>query len=171
MSKSAARVIARHRNRGQVIFGEPIAAGLALDGSAYYDKDWDKAAGFILSPPLSRKSDTPAALMDLLARLNFLNFIKNFYFLKRKKNFTERQKCLIKILKMFNNQLFSNQLHLTGTDNCTFNCKQKRVGRNDFTKIPNGINGVEDRLSIVWERGVCTGKIDAMRFVAITRLI
>lgn len=71
MSKAAAKVIARHRNRGQVIFGEPIAAGLALDGSGYYKKEFDKAAGLILSPPLSRKPDTPAALMDLLARFNF----------------------------------------------------------------------------------------------------
>ena len=65
---------------------------------------------------------------------------------------------------------FSGQLHLTGTDNCTFNCHQKAVGKGDFTKIPNGVNGVEDRMSIVWEKGVATGKIDPMRFVAITRL-
>lgn len=49
--------------------------------------------------------------------------------------------------------LASGQLHLTGTDNCTFTCAQKRVGMGDFTKIPNGVNGVEDRLSIIWEKG------------------
>lgn len=65
---------------------------------------------------------------------------------------------------------FSGQLHLTATDNCTFSCSQKRAGLNDFTKIPNGVNGVEDRLSIVWDKGVASGKIDPMRFVSITRL-
>lgn len=57
---------------------------------------------------------------------------------------------------------------MTATDNCTFNCQQKKVGLNDFTKIPNGINGVEDRMSIVWEKGVESGLIDAMKFVSIT---
>uniref|UniRef100_A0A7E4W6P6 dihydropyrimidinase n=1 Tax=Panagrellus redivivus TaxID=6233 RepID=A0A7E4W6P6_PANRE len=129
MSKGAAKVIARHRQRGSVVFGEPIAAALGVDGSHYYDPDFNHAAGFVLSPPLSRDPTTPAALMDLLA-------------------------C--------------GQLHVTATDNCTFNCQQKRMGFNDFTKIPNGVNGVEDRMSVVWEMGVHSGKITPMRFVAIT---
>ncbi len=57
---------------------------------------------------------------------------------------------------------------MTGTDNCTFNADQKAMGANDFTKIPNGVNGVEDRMSVVWERGVHAGKMDPMRFVAVT---
>lgn len=44
------------------------------------------------------------------------------------------------------------ELHLTATDNCTFNCRQKLAGKDDFTKIPNGVNGVEDRMSVVWEK-------------------
>ncbi|VDO26119.1 unnamed protein product [Heligmosomoides polygyrus] len=66
--------------------------------------------------------------------------------------------------------LAAGELHLTGTDNCTFNCQQKMAGRDDFTKIPNGVNGVEDRMSVVWDRGVHCGKIDPMRFVQITRM-
>ena len=45
-------------------------------------------------------------------------------------------------------------MDLTGTDNCTFNAEQKALGKDNFSKIPNGVNGVEDRMSIIWERGV-----------------
>ncbi|XP_044741019.1 dihydropyrimidinase isoform X2 [Chrysoperla carnea] len=62
----------------------------------------------------------------------------------------------------------SDKLHLTGSDNCTFTAEQKAAGKNDFSKIPNGVNGVEDRLYVVWEKGVVNGIMDPSRFVAIT---
>ncbi|KAH8400586.1 hypothetical protein KR222_007232 [Zaprionus bogoriensis] len=64
--------------------------------------------------------------------------------------------------------LASDELQVTGSDNCTFNKNQKELGLGDFTKIPNGVNGVEDRMSLVWERGVHAGLLDPCRFVAIT---
>lgn len=61
----------------------------------------------------------------------------------------------------------SDDLQVTGSGNCTFNRKQKD-GHGDFSKIPNGVNGAEDRMSLVWEKGVHQGLIDPCRFVAVT---
>lgn len=66
------------------------------------------------------------------------------------------------------NFLSSDDLQTTGSDNCTFTKKQKELGLESFTKIPNGVNGVEDRMSVVWEKGVHSGMMDPCRFVAIT---
>lgn len=59
-------------------------------------------------------------------------------------------------------------MQVTGSDNCTFNESQKALGAKDFTKIPNGVNGVEDRMSVIWERGVHAGLMDPQRYVAVT---
>ena len=64
--------------------------------------------------------------------------------------------------------LASGDLQVVGTDNCTFNSDQKAMGKDDFTKIPNGVNGIQDRMSIVWEKGVYGGIINAQQFVAAT---
>lgn len=39
------------------------------------------------------------------------------------------------------------------------------MGADDFTKIPNGVNGLEDRLSLVWTKGVRTGLLSENQFV------
>ncbi|XP_060536916.1 dihydropyrimidinase [Cylas formicarius] len=66
------------------------------------------------------------------------------------------------------NFLAQGVLQVVGSDNCTFNKAQKELGKDNFSKIPNGVNGVEDRMSVVWEKGVHSGLIDPKRFVAIT---
>jgi len=64
--------------------------------------------------------------------------------------------------------LANYDLQVVATDHCPFCMKdQKELGRNDFSKIPNGMPGVETRLHLLWE-GVVSGKISINRFVEIT---
>jgi dihydropyrimidinase len=59
-------------------------------------------------------------------------------------------------------------LQVVATDHCPFCMKdQKELGRGDFSKIPNGMPGVETRLHLLWD-GVRAGKISLNRFVEIT---
>jgi len=64
--------------------------------------------------------------------------------------------------------LQSGNLHTTATDHCVFCAEQKAAGRNDFSKIPNGTGGVEERLAVLWDQGVNTGRLTPTEFVAVT---
>jgi dihydropyrimidinase len=62
-----------------------------------------------------------------------------------------------------------NDLQCISTDHCPFCMKeQKELGRNDFSKIPNGAPGVETRMSLVYDGGVRAGRITLNRFVELT---
>ncbi len=78
--------------------------------------------------------------------------------------------------------LHDGTLQTIGTDHCAFffdgtkpilyegqpvKIPGKELGRDDFTRIPNGLPGVQDRLPIMWSYGVRTGKITANQFVAL----
>jgi dihydropyrimidinase len=52
-----------------------------------------------------------------------------------------------------------------GTDHCPFDTKQKLLGAKDFTQIPNGIPGLEDRVNLMYTYGVKRGGLDIHRFV------
>ena len=64
--------------------------------------------------------------------------------------------------------LQSGNLHTTATDHCTFCGTQKAAGRDDFAKIPNGCGGVEERMAVIWDEGVNTGRLTPSEFVAVT---
>lgn len=64
--------------------------------------------------------------------------------------------------------LKNGYLHTVGSDQCSFNfVGQKDLGKDDFSKIPNGMPTIEDRFSIVFSEGVKKGRITLNQFVDI----
>src|ERR1700730_2082145 len=62
--------------------------------------------------------------------------------------------------------LAKDDLQVVSTDHCPFCYKeQKELGKDDFTKIPNGGPGIEHRLSLVYTGGVPGKRMSASRFV------
>jgi dihydropyrimidinase len=59
-----------------------------------------------------------------------------------------------------------NHIQVLATDHCPFNYYgQKDVGKDDFTAIPNGIPGIENRLHLMYENGVIKNKITLNQWV------
>lgn len=62
--------------------------------------------------------------------------------------------------------LKQDHLQVVSTDHCPFCFKeQKEMGKNDFTKIPNGGPGIEHRMSLIYSGGVSKGRFSVNRFV------
>ena len=65
--------------------------------------------------------------------------------------------------------LRQSALHVISTDHCPFCLReQKEIGRDDFSKIPNGGPGVENRLPLIYHYGVGQGYIGLNKFVELT---
>src|SRR3979409_1405570 len=64
------------------------------------------------------------------------------------------------------NGLKRDHLQVVSTDHCPFCFKeQKEMGKDDFTKIPNGGPGIEHRMSLIYSGGVAQGRFSVNRFV------
>ena len=66
------------------------------------------------------------------------------------------------------NGLAAGSLQVVATDHAAFTTEQKRMGRDDFTLIPNGTGGLEERLAVLWTEGVEKGRLTLNEFVAAT---
>ncbi|OQY92757.1 MAG: dihydropyrimidinase [Chloroflexi bacterium UTCFX4] len=67
---------------------------------------------------------------------------------------------------VFWNALRNRWVATVATDHAPFDFQgQKEMGRDDFTKIPNGIPSLEDRVNLLYTHGVATGRIDLNTFV------
>ena len=66
------------------------------------------------------------------------------------------------------NGLKVGDLQIIGSDHCSFNYgEQKEIGRNDFTLIPNGLPGAEERAMTLWTLGVRESRLSENQFVAV----
>ena len=61
--------------------------------------------------------------------------------------------------------LESGMIDTVGTDHCPFHLSQKNLGIHDFTQIPNGIPGIEERVNLMYNEGVLKGRLNLHRFV------
>ncbi|MEA4892478.1 MAG: dihydropyrimidinase [Peptococcaceae bacterium] len=59
--------------------------------------------------------------------------------------------------------LAEGEVDTVGTDHCSFSLNQKALGREDFSRIPNGIPGVEHRPELIYTYGVMQGRISALQ--------
>ena len=66
------------------------------------------------------------------------------------------------------NGLTAGSLQVVATDHAAFSTEQKNMGRDNFTLIPNGTGGLEERLAVLWTEGVDKGRLTPNEFVAVT---
>lgn len=59
-------------------------------------------------------------------------------------------------------------VQIVGTDHCPFMWEQKMMGKDDFSKIPNGHPAIENRMELLWSEGVGKGNISANKYVEVT---
>ncbi|HRJ15380.1 MAG: dihydropyrimidinase [Saprospiraceae bacterium] len=59
-------------------------------------------------------------------------------------------------------------VQLVATDHCPFTWEQKMMGKDDFSKIPNGHPAIEHRMELLWSEGVAKGRISANKYVELS---
>ena len=58
----------------------------------------------------------------------------------------------------------AGEVDIISTDHCSFTFEQKKLGLGDFSKIPNGLPGIEHRPAVVWASGAAQGRMSAEEF-------
>lgn len=129
MSKDALDEVAKARQDGQRVIGEPVVSGLTMDESMMWHPDFKVAAQYVMSPPIRKLAVDGVALQKALA---------------------------------------NNVLQLVATDHAVFNSTQKAKGRHDFRVLPNGVNGIEERMIVVWDTMVASGMMTPSEYVRAT---
>jgi len=66
MSKESSEEVLRAKNRGLLVYGETLAAGLGTDGSKLWDKNWDIASRYVMSPSLNPDPKVKTHLMKYI---------------------------------------------------------------------------------------------------------
>lgn len=126
-TNSSIKYINQANKKGVKVFTETCPQYLLLNETVY-DQPFEKAAPYVISPPIRSKIHSEA---------------------------------LWKALQ-------NNEIQTIATDHCPFNLiGQKDVGREDFTKIPNGAGGLENRIQLLYTYGVKTNKITINQLVAL----
>ena len=153
-SQSAIDVIRNQKEKGQVVVGQASAVAMAKNGSEYYNEVWSKAAAIVTSPPLR---DDPN-VQDLIGK--YANLLKIILF------FCE----FIAIILPFSVDSALEDVFASVCSNhkAFTNEKKKEMGKNDFAQIPDGHNGIEERLAILWEKLVFSERSTASKFVALS---
>jgi len=64
--------------------------------------------------------------------------------------------------------LMEGTLDIVSSDHCTYDSDTRAQGQDNFTAIPQGVNGIEERMTIVFENGVNANKMEMTRFVEVT---
>ena len=126
-SGASTSLVGSRKNKGSVVTGEVTAAGLACDGSNYWNKSWSHAAAHVCSPPL-REGEQTALL----------------------------------------NAVTEGSVDVVSSHHAAYNGQQKALGKDNFMKIPSGVTGVEERMLVVWQKGVREGQMSRSRFVEVT---
>jgi dihydropyrimidinase len=112
---------------GQRIYAETCPQYLMLD-EELYEKDFDEAKKYVMSPPLRSALDRQALWHGVA----------------------------------------NADVDTVGTDHCPFLLAQKDAGRFDFSKIPNGAPGVEERMALLYSEGVAKGLMTLAQFREVT---
>ena len=65
-------------------------------------------------------------------------------------------------------ELAAGNLDLVSSDHCGYDAETRALGQNNFTLIPQGVTGVQERLGVVYQKGVVESSLPMTKFVEVT---